>query len=248
MVTDKPRRRRAPADVEAGVLAKSARRCALCFHLHGDLTEKLGQIAHLDRDRANSVDENLAYMCLDHHSVYDSATSQHKNYTIHEVKAARASLYNLVADGKHLTPAAALPYAQAEADKKVLRDLLETVPSNGSIRFLRNHDFAGSFEINQLQDVKNFHFERSGPDHEFLDHDLETARQAFRAACDAFLNAVSGYTYPTAVSGWQTVPPEWRHEDSERFEFAVNELHGAADSLYGRYDDLIRLARRKLGA
>ena len=127
-------------------MAKSARRCALCFHLNGDLAEKLGQVAHLDCDRANSVEDNLAYMCLDHHSVYDSTTSQHKTYTIHEVKSARANLYKLVADGKHLTPAAALPYAQAEADKKILRDFLETVPSNGSIRFLRTHDFAGIFD------------------------------------------------------------------------------------------------------
>jgi hypothetical protein len=42
-----PRKRIAPKH-EAGVLVKSARRCMLCFHLNGDLTEKHGQIAHLD--------------------------------------------------------------------------------------------------------------------------------------------------------------------------------------------------------
>jgi hypothetical protein len=47
------RRVRVPAAVEASVLVKSARRCALCFGVSGDLTEKHGQIAHLDGDPGN---------------------------------------------------------------------------------------------------------------------------------------------------------------------------------------------------
>ena len=103
MVEKKPPRTRTPLDVETAVLANSARRCALCFFLKGDLTEKLGQIAHLDQDRANGGEDNLAWMCLDHHSLFDSQTKQHKNYTIYEVKTARAKLYELVAAGKHIT-------------------------------------------------------------------------------------------------------------------------------------------------
>lgn len=100
MVKKKPARKPIPPDVETAVLAKSGRRCALCFHLDGDLTEKIGQIAHVDGDRSNAAEDNLAFMCLTHHSLFDSKTSQHKNYTISEVKAARASLYILVAKKK----------------------------------------------------------------------------------------------------------------------------------------------------
>src|ERR1017187_2021791 len=108
MLKKKPPRKKTLPDVETAVLANSARRCILCFHLKGDLTEKLGQIAHLDEDRTNRAEDNLAWMCLDHHSLYDAKTRQHKNYTIQEVKTARARLYALVAEGNHLTPAAAL--------------------------------------------------------------------------------------------------------------------------------------------
>jgi hypothetical protein len=106
MAAKNPPRKKIPRNVETAVLAKSARRCALCFYLTGDRTEKLGQIAHLDEDRTNRAEDNLAWMCLPHHSLYDSKTSQHKNYTIEEVKAARSKLYALVAAGKHLAPAA----------------------------------------------------------------------------------------------------------------------------------------------
>ena len=170
MGTKKPARKKTLPEVETAVLAQSARRCTLCFHLKGDLAEKLGQIAHLDDDRSNRAEDNLAWMCLEHHTLYDSKTKQHKNYTIHEVKAARSKLYALVAEGKHLTPAAAQPYLQAEADKTILNDFMNTVPSNGSIRFLRSNNFAGfSFGWKRLEDIETFVHDRNGPDHRFLD-------------------------------------------------------------------------------
>ena len=99
----KPRRKRISADVEVQVLDRCRRRCALCYTLSGDLTERLGQIAHLDNNRTNDREDNLAFLCMDHHSVYDSTTSQHKNYSIQEVKTARNNLYKLIGEGKHLS-------------------------------------------------------------------------------------------------------------------------------------------------
>ena len=46
-------RRHIPGDIELRVLNRSRGRCALCFQLNGDLTEKYGQIAHIDKDPAN---------------------------------------------------------------------------------------------------------------------------------------------------------------------------------------------------
>lgn len=97
----KPRRKKVQADIESGILIKSARRCPLCFHLKGDLEEKNGQIAHLDHDRTNNDEDNLAFMCMSHHSDYDTTTSQHKNYTLSEVKNLRDRLYGEIAKGSH---------------------------------------------------------------------------------------------------------------------------------------------------
>lgn len=92
----KSSRKAIPVRTEEAVLAKSRRRCTLCFGLHGDRKEKLGQIAHLDRNRSNNAESNLAWMCLDHHSLFDSTTKQHKNYTIPEVKEYRRRLYKVL--------------------------------------------------------------------------------------------------------------------------------------------------------
>ena len=75
---------------------RSARRCCLCLYLKRDFSEKEGQIAHLDHDKTNGSEENLAFLCLAHHSLYDSKTSQHKNYTFAETKAAREKLVQRV--------------------------------------------------------------------------------------------------------------------------------------------------------
>jgi hypothetical protein len=86
-----------PKDLEAEILLKCARRCALCLIFDFDFSEKLGQIAHLDDNPANNKEDNLAFLCLRHHSLYDSTTSQHKNYTKTEVKEARQRLCEIIA-------------------------------------------------------------------------------------------------------------------------------------------------------
>jgi hypothetical protein len=78
---------------EATTLLKSRRRCCICFGLNRDTSLKQGQIAHLDSDSANGTEDNLAFLCLDHHDQYDSRTSQSKNLTLIEVKQYRAELY-----------------------------------------------------------------------------------------------------------------------------------------------------------
>lgn len=86
-------RKAIPHDVETRVLIRSARRCCLCFWLETDTKEKRGQIAHLDQDPANNAEDNLVFLCLDHHRLYDSGTNQPKSYTRAEVNLARHRLY-----------------------------------------------------------------------------------------------------------------------------------------------------------
>lgn len=77
---------------------RSGRRCCFCFGLKGDSSVKAGQIAHLDRNPDNNELDNLAWLCPEHHDIYDGQTSQSKNLTINEAKAYRTALYQAVAD------------------------------------------------------------------------------------------------------------------------------------------------------
>jgi hypothetical protein len=75
------------------LLRQSRRRCAICFGLTGDFEVKDGQIAHLDRNRSNNSQDNLAWLCLKHHDDYDTIRRQTKRLTADEVKSYRSALY-----------------------------------------------------------------------------------------------------------------------------------------------------------
>lgn len=81
-----------PRDVQTSVLVSSRRRCCICFGLDRDTRLAVGQIAHLDGNRDNHKEDNLAFLCLVHHDEFDSRTSQRKGLMIDEVKAYRAEL------------------------------------------------------------------------------------------------------------------------------------------------------------
>jgi DNA-directed RNA polymerase specialized sigma24 family protein len=151
-----PQRKRVPSKIEADILARSARRCCLCFQVDQDFSEKLGQIAHLDHDPANADEDNLVFLCLKHHSVYDSNSSQHKNYTLQELKHARLKLYAKVQSqqaggSKHAKPRVTITIRLegkpedfrdiAEAAQRMLRGLAEDAEL--TIKFIRS----GSIEI-----------------------------------------------------------------------------------------------------
>lgn len=85
-------------EVLTSVLVRSRRRCCLCFGLNRDLSPKSGQIAHLNQKRDDNREDNLVFLCLEHHDTYDSRTSQSKGLTLGEVRAYRNELYVRLGD------------------------------------------------------------------------------------------------------------------------------------------------------
>jgi len=87
------RRKQIPKAIQTKVCTMARRRCCICWALCNHDSVKLGQIAHLDRDRSNSKLDNLAFLCLGHHDQYDGKTSQSKGFIDSEVKQYRDKLY-----------------------------------------------------------------------------------------------------------------------------------------------------------
>src|ERR1700730_7138429 len=121
------KRRRVSDSTQAEVLVKSRRRCCVCFGLSRDDKVKHGQIAHLDQDRTNSSEDNLAFLCLEHHDQFDSKTSQSKNLTRVELERYRAELYSHFSSWSQIaTPQHLRNYLAASIDNKgIARTLLK---------------------------------------------------------------------------------------------------------------------------
>lgn len=92
-------RKKLTEDVETQVLTRSRRRRCLCYFFDGIETVVDGQIAHLDQNNQNSDCDNLAFLCLRHHNIYDSRTSVSKGLRPAEVKHYRARLYEEIEKG-----------------------------------------------------------------------------------------------------------------------------------------------------
>lgn len=86
-------RKAIPDDVQNSVLLKSRRRCCLCFWLSGIDEVVKGQIAHLDQDSSNADENNLVFLCYNHHDEYDGRTSTSKGIREGEVRKWRDELY-----------------------------------------------------------------------------------------------------------------------------------------------------------
>jgi len=111
-----PKRKRIPEKTERAVLIASRRRCCLCLFLENDQGVKQGQIAHIDRNRANNGLANLAFLCLPHHDEYDTKRSQSKGLQASELRHYRDLLISAWATGKSLAATSA-----EAADLRVLR-------------------------------------------------------------------------------------------------------------------------------
>ncbi|MCR9056306.1 MAG: hypothetical protein NXI02_03145 [Rhodobacteraceae bacterium] len=85
-----------PETTVTNVLLSSRRRCAICYGLKRDTSIKLGQIAHLDKNNSNNSESNLAFLCLEHHDLFDSSSSQSKGLSVSEVKKFRGELYEAI--------------------------------------------------------------------------------------------------------------------------------------------------------
>lgn len=86
-----------PAETQKAVLLKSRRRCCLCFWLHGRDEVVKGQIAHLDHNPSNNAEDNLVFLCFDHHEDYDGTTRLAKGLRENEVRQWRDELYSEMA-------------------------------------------------------------------------------------------------------------------------------------------------------
>lgn len=114
------------ANSQAAVLLKSRRRCCICFGLNRDTSLKQGQIAHLDGNSGNSDEDNLAFLCFDHHDQFDSTTRQSKNFTTIEVKRFRTELHATI----EMAFAAEVQFGDARG-----------IPDNISGQYVRGGDY-----------------------------------------------------------------------------------------------------------
>lgn len=135
------------------------------------------------------------------------------------------------------------------ADVTLFNEFLQLLPSAGVIEFLRTHDFLGSFRRNNIEPINTFVREWSNAEHEFQDKDIEKQKQELYEAAQSFVRLIGSYTSPNN-KGFQSVIPDYYEDGEERertFKKEAEEIGDAADLVVEKHQEIIKVARSKLG-
>jgi len=134
-----------------------------------------------------------------------------------------------------------------EHDKKVLKKILEVLPSNGSIQFIREFDFGGSFHIEKLYDIDNFVSISKRPEYTFLNKDVEENRLSLLTSINKFSSFVGLNTFPiNKGEPWvNKIIPSHFLDDPNDYHQVHNEINKLADNVSCCFDNLISSANKK---
>jgi len=134
-------------------------------------------------------------------------------------------------------------------DGETLNELKAIMTGSGSSWYLREHDFANTFDVVWFSNLHMLVERCKGSELEFLDHDLERLRLDLLAKVEEFLLLLGKETFPLPVPGGRllnSVPKEWRRKQPERYTSVVQGLNTKAQAVIDLYDDLIRLGKRRV--
>jgi len=132
-------------------------------------------------------------------------------------------------------------------DKKLYKILLKELPSNGSINFLRDHDFNYPFRLSELDQLVDFIYNWDNAEHEFIDKDIEKIKTNLFDEIKNYLEYSSMNTYPLKAE-FQTVKTDIDSEIelSETTKENISQLNKYGDTIYNLHQELIRNGRESL--
>lgn len=131
-----------------------------------------------------------------------------------------------------------------EHDKKVLKAILEVIPSIGSILFIRRHDFGESFNVDDLKDLFRLGELSIRPEFRFLDNKIENLRLSL-------VRDISKFTSFLGLNSWRTrdgtnkIKEPDEYEDLNEYRKIRDYINELAGMVCDNYDSLIISASKK---
>lgn len=233
-----------PTSVRDDALVACGRHCCLCHRFCGLKIE----IHHIKPRASGGPDtfDNAIPLCFDCHAdmrTYDAKHPKGTKYSENELRVFRDNWYE-----KIKASGGVISVNSVETDKQIYRKLQEVLPWNGSLSFISDNNFAGfSFNLDNLNQLTAFQYLCDNPAFEFIDADMESLKAELLNNINVFQRLIGQYTFPTGNMGRNHVPPEWETDSPQHFDKVVGEIHQTAQSIRSTYQQLIRMATRKLG-
>lgn len=134
---------------------------------------------------------------------------------------------------------------QIELDRALFAKIKNIyLPENGTIAFLRQFDFRGSFLLDSIKDLEKYSSNESHADFEFLHPKLDKLNKELLTNILAMQEIIALQTWNN--NDVQAVPREWRESQPTRFQQVTTDLNNLANKIVAVYDLLIKNGRRIL--
>ncbi|NJB84194.1 HNH endonuclease [Wenyingzhuangia aestuarii] len=230
-------------------LISCGRHCSLCHKFCGTKME----LHHIKQRKDGGEDsfENCIPLCFDCHAdvmQYNPDHPKGKKYTLSELKRHRDNWYdkiknsqgNILPNGSYL-----------DLDKKTFERLQNLLDSKGLLFFIKSNGFInGAFPDKICEDIYIYQQECFLPEFEFIDTDLEGMRVTLTEQLRELDILIQKHTFDasTRTESRQSIPKEWSITEPERYIKAINDFEKLTFIIGKKYDELIKLGRRKLYA
>lgn len=132
-------------------------------------------------------------------------------------------------------------------DQALLKRLIRVLDPDGVVAFLREHDFGGTFMRSTTSPVLRFSNTWVGADKQFQDKEVEEKHKELVEAARELSGLIACKTSPIGGDAQSVVPqhfqgekrPDWILRDAQ-------ELNDAADRFVEKFDEFIKISRRKI--
>ena len=175
---------------------------------------------------------------------YDHKHPKGTKYTPEELRRHRDAWYAKVA----ASPGTSYPSTSRDQDAISYRWLIGLLPFDGVMSYVESKDFGSPFQLSRLEPLDEFAEKARDPSREFLDADLEGMRGKLIEAIGEFRYYMSTHTWPMSGSKYQAIPREWEDDQPKRFVETIDKLNDLSRAVAVAYKELVREARRRLGA
>ena len=230
--------------VKEQALVSSGRHCCVCHKFCGIKLE-LHHIVLGSEGGADTYD-NCIPLCFDCHADMKSYDHKHPKglkYTANELKIHRDKWYQKISR----TSLFNLSIETVPADIITYSWIIEKLPWDGPMKWLRDTDLAGSIWKGHFGYFRVFLDGVDNPNREFFDADLEGLRATFVLQLNKMMDLISlNIFHVEGKDNVMQLAAFWRHDDEERFAKLMQSVHSSADLVVQAYRNLVREAELRL--
>ena len=134
-------------------------------------------------------------------------------------------------------------------DQKLFQAFLNALPAEPTIRFLKDHDFGGSFDKKAIKPLNDFVYTWESVEKEFLDTKVEKQKKILFSLASKLASEIAGRTVPLRDGNYLSVYSDQQRASSQSRPASVIEdaklLNATASAFVPKYEEFVRFCRSK---